>query len=280
MTNLAPPVPFGGLIAEGAAADTAPAALIGICDATQSTYQDRCALAPPAIRRAYDGASFNTWSESFTDCAGAVADRGDLHPDPGGFRASAVSYRDAVRAELDRGIVPFILGGDHAITPALVAAWAGRGPIHVVQWDAHPDMHPHYGGNPDSHACVAARLLEQDHVAGITQIGIRTETGWQLEVRRAAGGRVRQIPAWEAESGGPFLDHLPEDARIYVTFDLDGFDPAFAPAVAHRMIMQDPATPAAGVLEEILDTVPVDGRRPAPRGALDGGRPEPVAATS
>ena len=54
----------------------------------------------------------------------------------------------------------------------------------------------------------------------------------------------------------------------------------FAPAVAHRMIMQDPATPAAGVLEEILDTVPVDGRRPAPRGALDGGRPEPVAATS
>ena len=52
------------------------------------------------------------------------------------------------------------------------------------------------------------------------------------------------------------------------------------PAVAHRMIMQDPATPAAGVLEEILDTVPVDGRRPAPRSAMDGGRPEPVAATS
>ena len=40
----------------------------------------------------------------------------------------------------------------------------------------------------------------------------------------------------------------------------------FVPAVAHRMIMQDPATPAAGVLQEILDTVPVDGRRPAQRG--------------
>ena len=52
----------------------------------------------------------------------------------------------------------------------------------------------------------------------------------------------------------------------------------FPPAVAHRMIMQDPATPAAGVLEEILDTVPVDGRRPAPRDAMDGRRPEPVAA--
>ena len=54
----------------------------------------------------------------------------------------------------------------------------------------------------------------------------------------------------------------------------------FPPAVAHRMIMQDPATRAAGVLEEILDTVPVDGRRPVPRGALDGGRPAPLAATS
>ena len=54
----------------------------------------------------------------------------------------------------------------------------------------------------------------------------------------------------------------------------------FGPAVAHRMIMQDPATPAAGVLEEILDTVPVDGRRPAPSGVLDAGRAAPVAATS
>ena len=233
MTNLAPLVPLAGIIAEGAAAERAPAALIGVCDATQSSYQDRCALAPPAIRRAYDGACFNSWSESFVNCAGAMADRGDLHPDPGGFRASAAAYRGAVRAELDRGRVPFILGGDHAITPALVAAWAGLGPIHVVQWDAHPDMHPHFQGNPDSHACVAARLLEHEHVAGITQIGIRTETGWQLGVRQAAGARVRQIPAWEAERGGPLLDHLPDDARVYFTFDLDGFDPAFAPAVAH-----------------------------------------------
>ncbi len=53
----------------------------------------------------------------------------------------------------------------------------------------------------------------------------------------------------------------------------------FLPTVAHRLIMQDPATPAAGVLEELLDTVPVDGRRPAAQVRLDGG-PAPVAATS
>ena len=54
----------------------------------------------------------------------------------------------------------------------------------------------------------------------------------------------------------------------------------FVAAVAHRMIMQDPATPAAGVLQEILDTVPVDGRRPAQRDVPESGRAAPVAATS
>jgi len=54
----------------------------------------------------------------------------------------------------------------------------------------------------------------------------------------------------------------------------------FLPAVAHRLIMQDPATPPAGVLQEILDTVPVDGRRPAPRDVPDSGRAAAMAATS
>ena len=54
----------------------------------------------------------------------------------------------------------------------------------------------------------------------------------------------------------------------------------FLPAVAHRLIMQDPATPPAGVLQEILETVPVDGRRPAPRGVPESGPAAPVAATS
>ncbi len=226
-------IPFGGLIAAGADAERAPASLLGVMDATQSTYRDRCAEAPPAIRAAYDGACYNPVSETGVDCAGSVLDLGDLCPDPGGFRESAARYRAAVAAELASGRTPFVLGGDHAITPALVAAYAGRGPIQVVQWDAHPDMYPDFEGNPDSHACVAARLLEMPHVASVTQIGIRTETSVQRRVRESAGERVTQIPAWEAERRTAFLPHLPKAAAIYLTVDMDGFDPAFAPAVAH-----------------------------------------------
>ena len=224
-----PEVRFGGLLTDG----DARVSLLGVMDATQSTWRDCCAAAPPAVRAAYDGACFNPVSETGVDCAGTVADLGDLRPGGGGFRSDAARYRAALEEELDRGRTPFVLGGDHAITPALVAAFARRGPLHVVQWDAHPDMYPDFGGNPDSHACVAARLLELPQVAGLTQIGIRTETPVQREVREAAGGRVVQIPAWAAERRGALLSHLPGDAAIYLTFDMDGFDPAFAPAVAH-----------------------------------------------
>ncbi len=226
-------IPFGGLIAAGADAERAPASLLGVMDATQSTYRDRCAEAPPAIRAAYDGACYNPVSETGVDCTGSVLDLGDLRPERGGFRESAGRYRAAVEMELASGRTPFILGGDHAITPALVAAYARRGPIHVIQWDAHPDMYPDFEGNPDSHACVAARLLEMPHVTSVTQIGIRTETSVQRGIRESAGGRVTQIPAWEAERRTAFLSHLPDAAAIYLTVDMDGFDPAFAPAVAH-----------------------------------------------
>lgn len=252
-----PRIPFGGLIASGEDAERAAASLLGVMDATQSTYRDRCAGAPPAIRAAYDGACYNTVSETGVDCAASLADRGDLRPAGGGFREDAARYSAAVRAELERGRTPFILGGDHAITPALVAAFAGRGPVHVVQWDAHPDMYPDFDGNPDSHACVAARLLEMPHVAAITQIGIRTETAAQRRIRDAAGERVIQIPAWEAESRRELLSHVPEGAAIYLTVDMDGFDPAFAPAVAHPV----PAGLSARAGLELVKEIGSAGRR-------------------
>lgn len=250
-------IPFGGLIASGEAADQAPASLLGVMDATQSTYRDRCAAAPPAIRAAYDGACYNPVSESGVDCAATVADLGDLRPGPAGFRENAATYTAAVETELRRGRTPFILGGDHAITPALVAAFRGRGPVHVVQWDAHPDMYPDFEGNPDSHACVAARLLELPHVATITQICIRAETSVQRAVRDAADERVIQVPAWEAEGRTALLPHLPESAAIYLTVDMDGFDPAFAPAVAHPVPGGLSARAGLNLIREIRNT----GRR-------------------
>lgn len=232
------PIAFGGLLAAPEAEADAPVSLLGVRDATQSSWEDTCADAPPRIRAAYDGACFNPASESGVDCSGRVLDLGDLGPSGAGFAADSARYRSAVARELDQGRVPFILGGDHAITPALFSAYAGRaeftGGIQVVQWDAHPDLHPDFDGNPHSHACVAARLLEMSLVTTLTQIAVRTETAIQREVRQAEGERVIPITAREAERrAGGLLAHLPPGAALYLTVDLDGFDPACAPGVAH-----------------------------------------------
>lgn len=231
-------IPFGGLLAPPGAAETARVSLLGVKDATQSSCEDRCASAPPLIRSAYDGSCFNPSAESGVDCAGRILDRGDLEPSGEGFPADAARYRDAVREELERGRTPFILGGDHAITPALVDAYRDRdlpgGGLHVVQWDAHPDMHPDFDGNPHSHACVAARLLERPHLASLTQVAIRTETAVQRRVRDAAAIPIATITAREAERrSGALLSGIPRGSALYLTVDLDGFDPAFAPGVAH-----------------------------------------------
>ncbi len=227
----APPIPFAGLLASKDA--DVPASLLGVRDASQSTHRNACAAAPPAIRLAYDGNCYNAFSERMADCEGKLADLGDLLPSGDGFDADAVRYRDAVAAERDRRRVPFVLGGDHAITPPLVQGFQGDGALHVVQWDAHPDMNPEFEGSRTSHACVAARLLEFPHVASLTQIGIRTDTPVQRAAREAHPGRVHAISAREGARRSAFLDHLSDGARIYLTVDMDGFDPAFAPAVAH-----------------------------------------------
>ncbi len=223
-------IPFAGLLTKH---PDAPASLLGVRDATQSTFRSACSDAPPAIRVAYDGDCHNSCTEAMVDCAGALYDLGDLEPSAEGFQSDKERYRKAVAPELDAGRVPFVLGGDHAITPPLVAAFEGRGDLHVVQWDAHPDMYPDFEGNRDSHACVAARLLEFPWVRSVTQIGVRTENPVQLALREAHPGRVRSITAREAARRTSFLDHLPDGARVYLTIDMDGFDPAFAPAVAH-----------------------------------------------
>ena len=231
-------IAFGGLLAPPGTEANAPVSLLGVMDATQSSCEDTCAGAPPRIRAAYDGSCFNPASESGVDCSGRVFDLGDFQPSGAGFPEDCARYRAAVAQELERGRVPFILGGDHAITPALFSAYAGRaefaGGIEVVQWDAHPDMHPDFDGNPHSHACVAARLLEIPAMSTLTQIGVRTETALQREVREAEGDRVIPITAREAERrSGELLAHLPAGAALYLTVDLDGFDPAYAPGVAH-----------------------------------------------
>jgi arginase len=89
-------------------------------------------------------------------------------------------------------------------------------------------MYPSFQGNPLSHASPFARILENGGVSRLVQIGIRTMTPPQQQVADRYG--VGVYGAWELDAARAALP----DGPVYVTLDLDGLDPAFAPGVSHR----------------------------------------------
>ncbi|MGH9815957.1 MAG: agmatinase [Candidatus Acidiferrales bacterium] len=224
---------FAGCFAEPAAARDARLVFGGLACDSQSSFRRGCAAAPAHIRKSYSADCYNSTTESGVDLKSRVADLGDLR-DVGNWKKTAARYESLSRSLFAAGKAPFFAGGDHAVTIPVARALAALGqPVHVVQLDAHPDLYPEFEGDPESHACVAARLLEMEHIASVTQMGIRTMNAIQEESARRFGERLRIVPAREIENEIPAPAHISGDALVYLTLDLDVFDPAFAPGVSH-----------------------------------------------
>jgi agmatinase len=131
---------------------------------------------------------------------------------------------------LEDGKFPAAIGGEHSLTPPLVSATTKKfKDLTVLQIDAHADLRDEYQGNPASHACAMRRVVE---VCPAVQVGIRslseeeakaiphlrTKIYWAKDIVRAP------MKAWIAK----VLDDL--GPNVYLTIDLDGFDPSIVPA--------------------------------------------------
>jgi agmatinase len=158
-----------------------------------------------------------------------VGDADMVHTDTAKSHANA---EKAVRKLLERGALPVMLGGDHAINIPCIRAFSEHGPIHVVQIDAHLDFVDVRHGVREGHGNPMRRAAEQSHVTGLTQIGIRNVSSTAREGYEDARNRgstilsVRQARRLGAEG---VLAKIPKGARYYVTIDIDGFDPSIAP---------------------------------------------------
>ncbi len=227
-------VPFAGcFISDPQKQNAAPLVFAGLPDDSQSSFRRGSARGPQQIRSAYDGNCFNATTESGVDLAGAVADLGDL-PAKSVWELTARSYQKFAARLFQIGKIPFFAGGDHAVTVPIIAALAELGePVHLIQIDAHPDLYPDYEDSRDSHACTIARALEMNHVASVTQLGIRTLNKAQMPQLERYRDRLHLFHARDLPGELPLLPHIPAGAPVYLTVDLDGFDPAFAPGVSH-----------------------------------------------
>jgi len=207
--------------------------LLGIPLDVNSSYLRGAAGAPAKIREALRCDASNKWTELGVDlgAAGAFADAGDL-----GLKDSRENVAEnfaeiehAVSELLGKGERPVSLGGDHSVTYPILKAFARRYPeLTIVHFDAHPDLYDEFEGSRMSHACPFARIMEERLAKRLVQVGIRTMVGHQRE--QAAKFSVEVVEMREL----PAYDRLEIRGPVYVSFDIDVLDPAFAPGVSHR----------------------------------------------
>ena len=143
---------------------------------------------------------------------------------------------DPLMAEIERVAAEILshdkflvsLGGEHSITPPLVAAVAAkhRG-VHVLQVDSHADLRECYMGTQQNHACAMKRTLEH---ASITQVGIRSMSTEEAEI--APRLRTTIFYDWSMRRDPAWIDRVVESLGdpVYITIDVDGMDPAIMPA--------------------------------------------------
>lgn len=203
--------------------------LIGMPSDVHSSYLRGCAQAPPLIRAALFSPHGNEASERGAEIGAEIAlnDLGDLPLDetPGDDER----IRDAIAASLKAGAVPIALGGDHAITfPILQAIAAHHGPAEILHFDAHPDLYDELGGDRRSHASPFARIMEAGLASRLVQIGIRTLNKHQREQAARFGVEIIEMKDF-ARAPAPVFNK-----PLYISIDLDAFDPAFAPGVSHH----------------------------------------------
>jgi len=202
--------------------------IIGVPTDSNSSFLRGPASAPEHIRRQLFSEMGNLATESGLEIGEDidVKDVGDLPllEQP----ADDEAIETAITEALESNSAPLCLGGDHSITfPILRGVSKAVGPVDILHFDAHPDLYDEYDGNRRSHACPFARIMEQGLARRLVQVGIRTLNVHQREQARKFGVEIIDMAEFT-------VDRIPAlEGPLYVSFDLDALDPAFAPGVSH-----------------------------------------------
>ncbi|MEL6189311.1 MAG: agmatinase, partial [Myxococcota bacterium] len=211
------------------AMDSPTPILVGIPYDATSSYLRGPAEAPAAVRRVLHSGSGNWWTElgvSVDPTEGHFVDAGDLKipEDP---HEAFVAIRDQMKGLADRGPL-LAVGGDHFVTyPVLAACAETYEDITLLHVDAHPDLYDELNGQRLSHATPFTRIMEEGYASRLIQFGIRTATRDQREQAARFGVEMHSAADWDGT--------VPEvSGNIYLTIDVDGLDPAFAPGVSHH----------------------------------------------
>ena len=154
----------------------------------------------------------------------AYADLGAVDIPFGAPEPVVNAVQRATTAVLDLGLNPLMLGGEHSISSGAVAAVANQHPdLVLVQLDAHADLREEWLGARHSHACAMRRCLEVLPSGDLLQLAIRSGTRDEFHELHSSGRRMDDVQALR-DAMAPWTGR-----PIYLTVDLDWFDPAVLP---------------------------------------------------
>ena len=157
-----------------------------------------------------------------------IATLDPVEPDARGPEAMHEALFKHARTIVRDGKFLLSLGGEHSISSALVRAIMSKHKkVSVLQIDAHADLRQAYHGTPFSHACVMRRIVELG--APIVPVGIRNIS--REEHRFMKRAKITPITARACTTDSDWIDRAVDRLgnEVYVTIDMDGFDPAVAP---------------------------------------------------
>jgi len=190
----------------------------------KSSFEKGARLAPPLIREVLNCGSMNLFTEK------GISIENSLIKDKGDFEIS--EYFDIEKittSHINSNSKVFSLGGDHSITFPIIKAHQRKYPkLDILHIDAHCDLYDNYEGDKFSHACPFARIMENGLAVKLVQVGIRTVNTHQKEQAKKFNVEIHQMKNLD-------LTKIPKfENPLYISLDIDGFDPAFAPGVSHH----------------------------------------------
>ncbi len=159
-----------------------------------------------------------------------IATLGDVQVDPANPEGGLVRLEGIAATLADSGIIPFALGGEHSLTIAPVRALKQRYPdLSVLQLDAHLDLREEYQGTKLSHASVMRRVRE----LGVPTVAVGIRSVSREEADYVHREKAPVFLGREIRTSGLPVEAILEQLRnpVYVTVDLDFFDPAYVPGV-------------------------------------------------
>lgn len=199
-------------------------ALLGIPYDSKSSFMRGPMSAPQEIRDSLYSHSTNLYAENGISIQNnIIKDHGDIEIN------NYFEIADKI-AELlgdNNRIVSF--GGDHSITYPILKAYSNfHRDIEILHIDAHADLYDILDGDKYSHACPFARIMEEALASRLVQLGIRTLNDHQLKQSKKFGTEIVEMKDFTIKKIPAFSQ------AVYLSIDLDGIDPAFAPGVSHH----------------------------------------------